>query len=195
MKQTTEPIETIEPAENDATSNKKELIIGAVVILIVIAIIATIAMLINNSISKVDYQPTVACEAFTLSEAKELMGDGTLGSSVEAPVQTKDVATSECGYTDGNNDTDNLIVAAVRIRSGVNDKGVEQNRTEFDAGMPSQNVLSVTDLGDKAYFNETNSQLNVLDGYNWFIVTYGPGAAPESGTLEDAVELAKKVLN
>ena len=184
-----------EPTEQNIPPYKKELLIGALVIVGLIAVVATIALLINNSSSKVDYPPKVACDAFTLNEAKELMGNSTLGSGVTPPVQLKDIATSECGYTDGNPDPDAMIVAAIKVRSGVNDKGVQQNKTEFEAGTPSQNVTKVDSLGSKAYFNEVNSQLNILDGNNWYIVTYGPGSAPEAGTLEDTVELAQKVLN
>jgi len=172
-----------------------ELIIGAAVIVAVLAIAATIALLINNSITKVVYQPVVACELFTLAEAKELMGDSAIGSGVTAPTQTNDTATSKCGYTDGNTNTENLVVAAIIVRSGINDKGVEQNKTEFNNGKPQENVIDVNDLGDSAYFNEKNGQLNVLDGYNWIVFSYGPGSDPVANTLEDAVELAQKVVN
>lgn len=183
------------PSEADAVAYKKELLIGGIVIVVVIALIAVITLLIHNSGPKIDYQPPVACELLTLDEAKELMGNSALGSAVTAPVISGDISTSKCGYTDGNSNTANLVVAAINVRSGINDKGVEQNKTDFANGTPTENIMTVNDLGDKAYFNQTNGQLNVLDGHNWILISYGPGDDALANTLEDAVTLAKKVLN
>ncbi|MES2630425.1 MAG: hypothetical protein V4611_00505 [Patescibacteria group bacterium] len=191
----TEPTETPEPKETKPSNYKKELIIGSIVVVAVALIVTGIVWAINNSGPKIDYQPAVACELLTLDEAKELMGNNAVGSAVTAPVISGDISTSKCGYTDGNTDTANLIVAAINVRSAINDKGVEQNKTEFTKGTPEENVVIVNGLGDKAYFNEANGMLNVLDGKNWILISYGPGSDPAANTLEDAAELAQKVIN
>ena len=182
--------ETTEP-----TSYKKELIIGAAVVLAVLVIVGAIALFIYNSTPKVVYQPAIACDTFTVAEAKEVLGDGTLSTNNNEPVVSGNTATSRCGYTDGNSNTDSMLVAAIIVRSGINDTGVQQNKTEFANGTPAQAVEIIKDLGDSAYFNQTNGQLNILKGRNWFILSNGLGSAPEANNVEDAVKLAQAVLN
>jgi len=182
------------PIDTQPTSYKKELIIGGAVVLAVIAIIAAIIFFVANSGPKVDYPPVVACDTLTSLEAQELLGNSAFNSADDPAVISGDLATSRCGYTDGTNNTETMIVAAVILRAGINDKGVEQNKTEFAQGTPTQGVEIVKDLGDSAYFNRVNGQLNVLKGRNWFIFSYGNGSAPEENTVEDTVKLAEKVI-
>jgi len=192
MTENTENLEV--PIETQPTSYKKELIIGGIVVLTVIAIIAAIVFFIANSGPKVDYQPTVACDTLTSLEAQELLGNSAFNSANDPAVIAGDLATSRCGYTDGTNNTETMIVAAVILRAGINDKGVEQNKTEFTQGTPTQGVERVKDLGNSAYFNQVNGQLNVLKDKNWYIFSYGQGSAPENNKLEDVVALAHKVI-
>lgn len=192
----TENTETPETSKEDQpTSYKKELIIGAVAVFAVIAIIAAIVFAIANSGPKVDYPPTVACDTLTSLEAQELLGNSAFNSADDPAVISGDLATSRCGYTDGTNNTETMIVAAVILRAGINDKGVEQNKTEFAQGTPTQGVEVVKDLGDSAYYNQLNGQLNVLKDKNWYIFSYGVGSTPEANIVEDTVKLAEKVLN
>jgi len=187
--------ENTQPEATEPTSYKKELIIGTIVVVAVIGIIAAIWLQIYNSTPKIDYQPTAACSTFTDAEAQELLGKSAFNTTSDNPIQSVNTATSRCGYADGNSDTEKIIVAAIIMRSGLNDKGVEQNKTEFAKGTPTQGFEVVKDLGDSAYFNQSNGQLNVLDGRNWFIFSYGIGSTPETNSVEDAVKFAQKVLN
>lgn len=86
------------------------------------------------------------------------------------------------------------VVAAVNVRAAINDKGAEQNKTEFAAGRPRA-AKEVKNVGERAYWNLETGQLNLLSGRNWVIISYGVGATPEANTLDDAIKLAKKVLN
>lgn len=180
---------------NTPETRKKEVIIGASIVIGVALIIMGVAYAIYSSTPKVVYQPTVACDLFTSDEARELLGGNAIKSSSKDPVQDQNTATSTCGYANGDSNTETMKVAAVMIRSGVNDEGVEQNKTEFAAGKPQENVEDVKDLGDSAYFNKELGQLNILKDKMWIIVSNGVGSAPQANTLEDAVKLAKKVLN
>lgn len=173
---------------------KTEFIIGLAVFLIAASVTAGIVYAARNSTPKVVYQPTSACELLTLAEAKELLGDKTLQSGAKNPSVSGHLATSNCGYTDGNPDTANLMVAAITVRAGIDDKGVQQNKTEFSEGRPTDGVDDVKDLGDAAYFNQRNGQLNVLDGRNWIVLSYGAGATPEANVLDQALLLADKVV-
>lgn len=176
-------------------SYKKELLIGSSIIVGILALIVAIVLVIQNSGVKIVYQPTSACELLTIYEARELLGNATIQSNISEPVLSGNTATSRCGYTDGNANQDELIVAAVMVRSGINDKGVEQNKTEFKNGRPIDNTETIENLGDAAYFNSDNGQLNILDGYNWIVLSYGVGSAMEANNLEDAVRLGQKVVN
>jgi len=184
----------IQTAKTYVTTHRKEFVIGTAVLLSVVVLVVTIVLSVRNSAPKIVYQPANACGLITLTEAKELLGNNTLNSNANNPVVSGNTAASRCGYTDGNPDTNNMIVAAIIVRSGVNDKGVQQNKTDFEAGKPSKNIETVKNLGDSAYFNQKLGQLNILDGREWIILSYGVGSAPEANTVDKAIELARKVL-
>jgi hypothetical protein len=175
-------------------SHKKELAIGASVVLGAVVLITVITLFARNGAPKVVYQPANACDLLTLPEAQGLLGNKTIASNIENPVLSGNTATSKCGYTDGNPDTNSMVVAAIMVRSGVNDDGVLQNQTEFAASRPDDHVETVNDLGDSAYFDQKLGQLNVLDGHEWIIISYGVGSAPATNNVDDAVGLAYKVV-
>jgi len=176
------------------TTYKKQILTTGIVLLVLAAITTGIIFLVKNSGTKIVYQPANACDLLTPDEARDLLGNKSIHSGVETPVLQGNTATSKCGYTDGNPDMNSAIVAAIVVRSGVNDKGVTQNQKEFDAGRPTKNVEDVQRVGDKAYFNRDNGQLNVLKGHEWILFSYGVGASPSTNTLDDALKLADKVL-
>ncbi len=178
----------------ETRDSKKEIVIGMVIVTLSIATIAGIAFWIYSLTPRIVYQPADACELLTSKEASELLGKETLRSKHTAPTQSKNTATSQCGYTDGKSEMNDMVVAAVVVRSGVNDAGVQQNKTEFVAGKPGS-AMTVKDLGDNAYYNQNIGQLNILNGRDWLILSYGVGSAPETNTLEKAIALARKVLN
>jgi hypothetical protein len=189
--------ENSEPENTDNTksaASRKELIIGASVVVGIIAIIVAIVFAVQNSQPKIDYLPVAACDLFTQAEARELLGEQAFNSNSDKAVISGDTATSKCGYTDGNPDTNKMVVAAIIVRSGVNDKGVQQNKDQFSKGKPLNGVEDVSDLGDAAYYNQVLGQLNVLKGKNWIIFSYGLGSSPEANNLNDAVKIARKVI-
>ena len=176
---------------------KKDFIIGAGVVIGLAVLIAAIVLVAHNinRPAEIVYQPAKACELLTLDEAKGLLGDKALLSGKGDLTLKGNLATSKCGYADGTPDENNMIVAAIIVRSGINDLGVEQNVDEFNSGIPTDNVEVVKDLGDAAYFNQVTGQLNVLNGKQWIIFSYGVGSDPLSNTLDQAVELAHKVVS
>ena len=190
-----EPTEHPHPTETEVPTRKKEIIIGAAVVLGAVVVIAGIALAIYSGIPKVVYQPAKACDLFTTHEAVDLLGKKAIKSGAEDPAISGDTAISKCGYTDGNPDVNTMVVAAITVRSGINDKGVRQNVTEFSSGKPKKNVQDIKGIGDKAYFNTQLGQLNILEGKKWIILSYGPGSAPQANTVEDATKLAKIVLH
>ncbi|HEY8993012.1 MAG TPA: hypothetical protein VIM37_04175 [Candidatus Microsaccharimonas sp.] len=184
-----------EKAKEYVQDHKKEFTVGGSVVLAVAFIIFGLALYSYNTASpKVVYEPATACQLLTLDEAKELLGPQTINGVSTPPVQTGAVATSKCSYSDGKVDTANAVVAAINVRSGINDAGIALNKTQFANGKPTDNVETVNNVGDSAYFNKTLGQLNILKESTWIIISYGAAASPAANTLDDAVTLAKKIL-
>lgn len=177
-------------------AHKTEIAIGAAIIVCLVALIGGIAFFVNKSNTKPEivYQPADACEMFTPEEARELLGERLQRSTIQKPTQTANTAVSKCGYTDGNPEVENMIVAAVVVRSGINDEGTQLNKTDFAKSKPKDNAKTVKDLGEDAYFDEKLGQLNILRGHEWIILSYGVGEAPSLNTIDQAVELAHKVI-
>jgi hypothetical protein len=184
----------VQSAKIYVTDHRKEFAIGAKVTVGATVLIALAALFIYTTTPHYTYQPVKACDLLTPTKAQDLLGDRVISVDIKAPVVSGDIATSKCSYTDENTDANKMIVAAIAVRSGINDKGVQQNKTEFATAKSNNTVETVKDLGDSAYFNKVNGQLNILEGRKWIIVNYGIGSTPEANTAEKAVELARKVL-
>jgi len=183
-------------AKDYVLEHKKEFITGGSIVLAVAILLFGLALYsYNTSKPKIVYEPAPACGLLTLDEAKEFLGDATINGVDSGLAQTGNIVTSRCGYSDGKTDTANAVVIGIAVRSGINDEGIEQNKTQFNNGMPTDNVEVIKDLGESAYFNQTLGQLNILKQSTWIIISYGLGASPEANKIEDAVKLANKVVN
>lgn len=176
------------------SSSGKEMLIGAAVVVVVTALIVGAVVFIQNSGPKIVYQPAIACDLLTKDEAKEMLGEQVLDHTPASPTLSQDVATSKCSYTDSNPEQNQMKVAAIAVRSAVNDQGTEKNKREFAAAKLNQGMQPVNNLGESAFFNPELGQLNILKGRNWIILSYGVGTDPKSNTLEEAIELAQKVV-
>lgn len=148
----------------------------------------------HSTAPKVVYDPTAACKLFSKDEATKLLGSNALQSADDAPAVSRNTAVSKCGYTDGNRDTNQMVVAAVIVRSGVNDDGILANQQDFVKSQPRGATEIVQGVGDAAFFNTTNGQLSVLDGRNWIILSYGVGADPAANSKEQVLKLASIVV-
>jgi len=174
---------------------KSELLVGGIAAAVIVAIIVGVVVFASNNETKVVYEPSTACDRISSDEAKDLLGERVLNSTKNSPLVEGDTAISRCGYTDGNPDTNEAVVVAVTIRSGVNDEGVEKNKSEFAEAKLGLGIESVEGLADDAYWNVQNGQLNILNKYDWIILSYGVGSTPKENTLDDARLLAEKLLN
>lgn len=180
--------------QTHATTLTMKLVFAAIVVIGAVGSVIIITLFAQSGPPKIVYQPANACDLLTLNEAKQFLGDKALASSSSNPVVSKNTASSKCGYSDSNPDVNSMIVAAIVVRSGINDQGVTQNKIDFANSIPSKNVKTINDLGDKAYFNESLGQLNILRGREWIILSYGVGSTPELNTADKAIELAHKVI-
>lgn len=173
-----------------------ELFIGIAIVAGIVIVVAAITIITQLSGPRITYQPVKACDLFTPSEAQKLIGgERVIGVDTKNPVIDGDTATSKCSYTDDNTVQDQMIVAAVAIRSAINDEGVAKNKDDFATARANNAVDTVTGLGEDAYYNKVNGQLNILSDKKWIIISYGKGSSPQDNTPEKAVELARVVLN
>ena len=175
--------------------HKKEFKAGAIAALVMLLVGGLVALFVYNSREKLPdivYQPVKACDLFTLEVAHELLGKDVL-NNVTDPSVSGNTATSKCSYTDTNKE--GLTVAAVAVRTGINDTGVLENHDDFAALQQANETESVKDTGEQAYFIPSIGQLNILYGYSWITVTYGKGDDLSKFRLEDALKLAHKILD
>lgn len=181
----------VKTAKTFVSTHRIECIVGVILVLIIALLVA---IFIYNNPRTVVYQPVDACKLFTPTEAQNLLGDKVISINTSQPIVSGNVATSKCSYTDTNPDQNAMIVAAVAVRSGVNDKGVKQNKTDFAANKSQAGVDTINNIGESAYFDPARGQLNILSGRDWLIVSYGAGSTPESNTLESTLTLAQLAL-
>lgn len=173
-----------------ALANKQKFIVGGVLVALLVLIVS---LFVYNNRSKIVYQPPRACDLFSLEEAHKLLGKDVI-NKVDDPVVSGNTSISRCSYTDRNPDANAMMLAAVAIRSGVNDSGVKTVSDGYFAKKPTSDIEVVTGFGDDAYFNVSLGQLNVLDGRDWYIFSYGAGNSPQANTINDATKLARLVL-
>lgn len=167
------------------------------------ALVVTLALLAGAPIynyfyiKHITYMPTKACDLLTIQKASQLLGDRVINVEKNEPVISEDhnLATSKCGYTDENPDTTQMKIAAVAVRSAITDEGVAQNKADFRTMSQQPSIQPVHNLGQSAFFNPTNGQLNVLQAHRWVIVTYGRADAPQDSTVAEVQALAAALLS
>ena len=184
--------DSIATAKTYIATHKRETIIG-IILFIIIASLVT--LFIYGNLSRVVYKPTNACDLLTPAKAQDLLGDGVISIDTKGARISGNVATSKCSYTDRKESQDQMRVAAVAVRSGINDRGVTQNKADFAKSKAGKEVVDVDHLSDDAYFNPVVGQLNILDGKRWIIISYGIGATPQDNSVDDAIQLANIILD
>ena len=184
----------IQAAKSYLLAHKKDISTAAPIVICLAFLIGIVVYATVRNMPNIVYQPVKACDLLTPAKAQDLLGDHVFNVDSKLPVIAGDNATSKCGFSDANEDANQMAVAAVAIRSGINDKGDAKNKADFRVKKAGANTQVVNDLGDSAYYDLKLGQLNVLDGHNWFIFSNGPGNAPEANTLEKSLELAHKII-
>lgn len=167
-------------------------------IISVIGVVVLVGLFIYNQPKgpQIDYKPVQACDMLTPDKAMDILGDKIINTETNKPVISGNTATSRCGYTDKNINSDEMVEASIAVQSAINDKGVAQNKADFNARKETtQNKQLVTEVGDDAYFDQDSGLLNILRGKQWIMISYGVGQGPEPKPLADIVTLAHDILN
>lgn len=132
-----------------------------------------------------------ACDIFTDSVAKQVLGEGAMKSEVPGggAASTDDISVTQCMYEIGEGR--DIVVANILVRGAKNKDAYESNKFGFEStksqdGNPAQDIAG---LGEAAYYNTGYKQTNVLidGGRYWIIVQAG-------NTREMSEQLAKEVV-
>lgn len=172
----------------------RDFLIGVTICIAVLASIGSIVAFAREQ-TRVAYQPINACEAFNPDEAKSLIKGEVINGTNTAAQLSGDTAISKCAYSDINQDMNKMLVAAVTVRSAINDEGVAQNKSEFAIASRSVDVEPVSDVSESAFYNPLRGQLNVLREKQWLILSFGVGSTPQENTLDDLKLLAAQMTN
>ena len=138
-----------------------------------------------------------ACDVLNDAVAKKVLGDGAeKGDTSAGTASSDDVSVTNCVYTykavttgsvkDQLASTDH---AGLLVRSAKTKAGADSNKTPFTSAKPGA-AQDVSGYGEKAYFNPTMGQLNVLKGGNWYIISRYKGTSSTKATLDDVKQLA-----
>ncbi len=152
--------------------NKKSLIRFGIIILIV-ALVVSIAISIynNNNKKAADARKGVACNIFTDNKADTLLAvDAALDSKEPIAESSDDISVSTCSYRQpGAGDKDKLI-ASLTVRTPLSNDGIATNKQAFKD-------KSIRDFpyGTAAFWVPKTGELNVLGKSNtWYSLSFGP---------------------
>lgn len=167
----------------------------------VIGAIVLVSLFIYNQPHgpKIVYQPAKACDMLTPAIAITALGNKVNNIEADKPAINGNTATSKCAYTDADPKVSQRAEATILVMSAINDAGIPQLKTDFTAlQKKAPNAMVVTDLGDKAYFDQDSSLLYILSGKKLVLLSYGVSISsdqsPVSKPLADVEALAQKIL-
>jgi hypothetical protein len=177
------------------------ILIGAAAAAIVAAIRSSKSHVDSSSkgtTSAAKKQPSVkdACSLFTLTDAKQLLGDTAKGGQNPITESTKNLKVTTCTYTQdqgANAPVSSRQSATLLVRAPLTDIGKTSNQNQFGPLKPT-GVQDVPGYGDSAYWDPEHGQLNILKSDTWYILSYGP-TTPASRTLDQTKQLADLLIN
>jgi hypothetical protein len=151
----------------------------------------------NSSTASKEFKPPVACDLFTLDNAKSV-----LGATAEKPdtaalptASSDDIEVTQCIYQTPANDLASIKTqkqASVLVRGAKTETGAKSNEDVFKGSLKPAGVQDVSDYGEAAFWNPQFAQLNVLKNGNWYILQVG-SSTPTERTIDDAKKLASEL--
>lgn len=175
---------------------KKIVIILAVLILIGGAAGAFFLTKKNDSTpsgeeNKTTFTTFEACKLLTKEKAETALGTSATLGQEPSPSNSDDLKVTNCVYNNTGNLRD-IISISVLVRSPLTQAGADSNiKTFTDTSLVGNSA--VEGYGEKATWNSSTGQLNVLKDKNWIIVSFGK-AQPTSRTLDDTKKAADILL-
>ena len=172
---------------------KKWYLFGGVAVVIVAVVVVVVhgnsgsskngnAALASNASNNFSPHLKNACDILTPAVAKSVLGaDAKAGSNV-GDTEANDVKVTNCIYTSASSDT----TLSLMVRAAESKVQATANTTQF-AGK-----TNIPGYGDKAYWDASMGQFNILAHGNWYILSNGP-LHPTDHTLADGQKLADAI--
>ena len=147
----------------------------------------------GGTVSSTKYEAAKACDLYTLSEAKEVLGENTEVGDNTPAVNSDDISVDTCTYTLPGATLADMKGTSVLVRSPLSKDGEESNKEGFESQRPSD-ATTVDGYGEAAYFNPQYGQLNIYADGVWYIINSGNSLRPDLSTIDDVTIVADKVL-
>jgi hypothetical protein len=149
-----------------------------------------------NSTQSAAQSSKQACKIFTLSEAKQVLGDSAKGGESSGSTSSDDLAVSTCAYIQASSDNTPIASsksASLLVRAPKTGTGSASNQNQFKRLLPAD-AQTVAGYGQAAYWDPQFGQLNILKGNTWYVISSGP-ITPDSRTLDEAKQLADLLID
>jgi len=186
---------------------KNGLVIGGA-ILIIAAIILGAALLHKgndapartsgtaNGGSQQAYKVVPACQAFTLADARKILGQEAKASTANgsSDSQSGDLAVSVCSYSGAADAVEDTQTVTVLARSAKSSAGATSNDSLFGKDKP-KGKQDVPGVGQSAFWDAQLSQLSVLQDHNLYIIGNMKGTGSNSGTLAISKAVYDQIKN
>lgn len=134
-------------------------------------------------------QTAKACDVLTEAVAKDVLGSVGQESPATPDVDSPDIRVSTCIRVNSASGVSSTRSVSLLMRVAKSQMGAESNEAVFAAGTLPAEAQDVSGYGEKAFWNPTVGQLNILNEGNWYILTAGP-LDTTKGKLADAQKLA-----
>lgn len=125
-----------------------------------------------HSFTPSSYKTLEACEAFTLDEARQLLGSQTAQNQSAPSSVTDDIATETCDYTGTHSVT-------VTIRSALNASTAGDEQHAFNDAHTADQM--VDGFGEHAYYEHTRNELNIYDTNHWITIAVANVESDQAG--------------
>jgi hypothetical protein len=136
-----------------------------------------------------------ACQIFTLSDARTLMGVSAKTGRSPADASSADLDISTCTYTQSNGagiPVSERKSASLLARIPKTEKGINSNQSEFGPLKPTT-VQDVPGYGEQAFWDAEHGQLNILKSNKWYVLSYG-STSPNQRSLQETQQLADLLI-
>jgi hypothetical protein len=175
---------------------KKSVIILAVLILIGGVVGVFFLTKKNGSTASSEEKKTTfttleACKLLSKEKAESILGTSATLGQEPSPNNSADLKVTNCVYNNTGNFQD-IVSISMLVRSPITQAGADSNTKTF-TNTSLVGDMAVEGYGEKATWNSSTGQLNVLKDKNWIIVSLGK-AQPTSRTLDTTKKAADILL-
>lgn len=114
-----------------------------------------------------------ACNVFSYSQAKIILGDNNLTIDSDAK-EIEGFTINSCSYS--INSSESRQKASLLIRKSKNKTNSNEDKAQFSVYKPA-GAENITGYGDAAYWNSDFGELHILNDGSWYVITNGPDDA------------------